>query len=233
MASPEPVVIDNTSWSSILSSDTSSDTSSADGNYDIDHDTNDATAEISVYCDMSGGGWMRIIADTTTNVSDLAVFGDTAAIAGTFYNDATKGIGWGTNDGSYGFPGPSELRCLDLVNLPAFTDVKVKVSARSNVDDSISNSYGYLLITANEDSSSTNQQGDLSSRIVSAYDAWGDTNNGNQLFVHGLEIVDSNNGLALLDENVDEAYPGTHLLICMNGEQADYNQRYIQDLWIK
>ena len=89
MASPEPVVIDNTSWSSILSSDTSSDTSSADGNYDIDHDTNDATAEISVYCDMSGGGWMRIIADTTTNVSDLAVFGDTAAIAGTFYNDAT------------------------------------------------------------------------------------------------------------------------------------------------
>lgn len=65
------------------------------GQYDINHDRDESTQMISVYCDMSGGGWTRIIKDSTTTVNDLALFGDTTDIASTFYSDPVKGIGWG------------------------------------------------------------------------------------------------------------------------------------------
>jgi len=228
---PEPAGgTDLTSCAAYLADDPSS----IDGYYQIDYDNNTLTPSVTAYCDMTNGGWMRIINDNTTTISDLSVFGDTSDIAASYNNTAygnvpvygTYGVGWGE---------ANALNCFDVVNVPAFTQVKLKVSARSEVLDCSlglggcgnTGGFGYLQISAN----SSNPE-----EFLSLYDAWSNMAwGGNRLYVNGVILVDKTSYAHIDNYPVVATYSGTHLNICMGGDSTGgwYSPRFIQDLWIK
>lgn len=198
------------------------------GQYNINHDRDESTPMISVYCDMTGGGWTRIIKDSTTTVSDLAIFGDTTDIADTFYSDPLKGIGWGESV----VTGGANADCgfapkLAMHRLWNYQEIKFVISGDFHAVGGAENSAGYLYISNNLTSHSY---------IATFLDAWlAEASGSNHLDVGGTVVHDR---IQTTGDLIDFAFtiptPGNQLEVCMSGEAPyDYSKRYIHAMWIK
>lgn len=203
-----------------------------DGTYSIDHDGDSGTDPVDVTCDMTNGGWTQLIGDDTTSLADLANFGDTSDITGTFYTDSTYGIGWGDVANTTSTPLVAEMECLVMDDIPTYDDIKMQVSADHlmgalplDID-----SFGYLFVSGSLVSSND---------IVDFRDEWFlDTLGANSLDVLNVELLDGSILADTVNEQVTTTYSGTVLRICMAGKEdillpTTYNKRYIQELWIK
>lgn len=203
--------------------------SSGNGFYQINHDLNDSTPLISVYCDMTGGGWTRIVKDSTTTVNEMALFGDTSEISSSFYSDATKGIGWGESVVTGGSNADCQYSSKFVMNsLWDYSEIKFTVSGDYSNPSDPDNSYGYMYVN--------NDFTDLSSWIAVTVDAWtADATGSNAVAVNGVEIRNRNaSATDMIAYTFTVPATGNKLQVCMGGElPASYTKRYINDMWIK
>lgn len=177
------------------------------GTYRIDIDGTGGAAAFDAYCDMTtgGGGWTRIINGSGTTVAELAKFGSTSQISGTF-GSATAGIKWGTNDNSYK---------SYILNIP-FSSYKITYSG------TYTGGMGWLTVGTAAGS------GDG----IGLYDAWNANSGGQSLYVNGSAVFDESqtNVSDRTDTiNRNDRYVG------MKGYTSSYtyNPRYIKYLWVK
>ena len=201
----------------------------ADGDYTINHDNDVDTPSISVFCDMTGGGWTRIIKDSTTTAVDLSLFGDVSEISSTFYSDATMGIGWGEAVATGGNNADCMYTAKFVMNkLWDYQEIKFSVSAEYKLLSSPNNSYGYLYIS--------NDLADGSAYFASFIDAWSsDSWGANRITVNGNVIRDNTSSTAdLIDYPFSITVSGNKLQLCIGGEiPGENNKRYINSMWIK
>lgn len=203
--------------------------SAANGFYQINHDVDDSTPLISVYCDMTGGGWTRIVKDSTTTVNDLALFGDTAEIVATFYTDPTMGIGWGEPVVTGG--SNADCRFTDkfiMDKLWTYSELKFSVSGEYLSPSSPDLSYGYMYVN--------NNFSDLTTWIANSIDAWtADASGSNSVSVNGVEIRAQNASSAdMINYTFTVPATGNQLQVCIGGEiPGAYTKRYINSMWIK
>lgn len=199
------------------------------GFYSIDHDVDESTPKITVYCDMSGGGWTRIIKDSTTTTADLAVFGDVSEIESTFYSDPTMGIGWGEAI----VTGGSNADCryapkFVMAKLWNYTQMKITVSARASIVSAPDNSVGYMYI---------NNEFDNEARFITSFvDAWlADASGANSITNNnGATPIRARDTIDVLNYDYIVAASGNKMQVCMGGEDSYvYNERFIGELWIR
>lgn len=202
---------------------------SANGFYQINHDVDDSTPVISVYCDMTGGGWTRIVKDSTTTVNDLALFGETDEIASSFYSDPIKGIGWGESVATGGDNADCRYASKFVMNnLWSYSEIKFTVSGDYSNPSDPDNSYGYMYVN--------NDFSDLTSWIAVTVDAWtADATGSNAVAVNGVEIRGRNaSATDMISYSFTVPATGNKLQVCMSGElPASYTKRYINAMWIK
>lgn len=201
----------------------------ANGYYQINHDVDDSTPLISVYCDMTGGGWTRIIKDNTTTVNDLALFGDTSEIEATFYSHPTMGIGWGEPVVTGG--SNADCRFTDkfiMNNLWTYAEIKFSVSGEYLSPSSPDLSYGYMYIN--------NNFSDPASWIANNIDAWtADASGSNSITVNGIQVrAGTESSADLINYSFTVPANGNQLQVCLGGElPGAYTKRYLNAMWIK
>jgi hypothetical protein len=191
-----------------------------DGWYCIDPDGAGGAEPFNAFCDMTtdGGGWTRIIKDSTTTPFDLSYFGDNVNIAPTFYSDSVKGIGWGTNDQLY-----KEFQIKDL----PFNQYKVTVSGAY---DTPAGGLGSLLF--DDDSQNGKLWNDPTVGANSFYlqDAWTDPASKQELWVVGSVPL-------VVDDILNQTYTVSAYspYITMTGYTSSYpyTRRYINSLWVR
>lgn len=208
--------------------------SAPDGYYPLDLDQNTATDKESVYCDMTNGGWMRIVDGADTPLTQLAQFGDVSGISSTFYSHPDMGIGWGSKKVLPTWD-PDSFPCYHATKLGgAITRVKTSVGAYAEVSN---NSFGYLYIYRQGWSTGTNFGTYLTANgFLNFQDAWSwswNTGNNNLTFYPDRSRDVYRYMGEARDVAVEADYAATELHVCMSGENANYNPRYMKSLWVK
>ena len=159
-----------------------------DGFYSLDVDRDRSTPNVSVECDMTNGGWMRldmVEGDSAPSVATLEHFGDTSEIRGvsgpvlgmnTFYTDPIRGMGWGAaSSGVWGAtPTLQQMVCFAPNKIGAIDDLRLIPRAepytRPTVNPGSAGAYGYLTVTSAADRA----LGNTALSWGSIRDAWGD-----------------------------------------------------------
>jgi hypothetical protein len=185
------------------------------GTYWLDPDGGEHGDAFKAYCDITGGGWARLIGPTTT-AAELAALPVTSNTVTDFINDATYGVSWGTFTSVSTWGSMPYQLTLDL----PYGELKVTHSGSYN---SPAGGLGVLYLN--------NQSMSL---LVSS-DGHTDGGSGQTLTIKGVNVF----ALAAIDlvnrTDVIAAAGSTTLQIAMNAYTSGYayTRRYIRELWFR
>ncbi len=186
-----------------------------DGDYWIDTDGGSNSDAFLAYCDMTNGGWTRVIGPTTT-LAQLQALPVTTNTITSFLNDATYGVSWGTFTTVSTWGTEPHRLVLDL----RFDSVKV---VHSGFYNSPAAGLGEMTIRSQN------------RNIISSGDGHTDASSGQTLVVGNTTIF---NGATTNISNRSDtvaAAGGTSLIIAMNAYTSayTYTRRYIRELWFR
>ncbi|PKN54934.1 MAG: hypothetical protein CVU56_23935 [Deltaproteobacteria bacterium HGW-Deltaproteobacteria-14] len=160
-----------------------------DGFYSLNVDRDRSTPNVSVQCDMTNGGWMRldmVEGDDAPTVATLEHFGDTSEIRGTagpvlgtntFYTDPIRGMGWGASSSGVWAATPTlaQMVCYAPDKIGAVDELRLIPRAEPytppTANPGVAGAYGYLTVTDAADRSLNYGNAATWARIL---DAWGD-----------------------------------------------------------